>query len=266
MAKVQFVTPDGAAQIEAPTCGGGRIQSRAYFNKEADPLHLQVHALTAGTVLNAGSLETDTLVYVWMGAVIVQGVRLVERSSLIVECGAFAEMSAVDNATTLLFFTPKGQRPGERSAPRLRLLPRERVPCNRDLGSQGLAGGALHADASPSSCHLWLHENDFYVGGNPVAVHSHSEDEIIFVRDGELRVGPRGYGPGTALAIAANTKYGFEVGPAGLSFVNFRAAAPTYMSSDGAYSMDEAEFWRSQTGRPEYLELPGGNFERGNYD
>ena len=66
MAKVQFVTPDGAAQIEAPTCGGGRIQSRAYFNKEADPLHLQVHELTADTVLNAGSLETDTLVYVWM--------------------------------------------------------------------------------------------------------------------------------------------------------------------------------------------------------
>jgi hypothetical protein len=101
-----------------------------------------------------------------------------------------------------------------------------------------------------------LHENDFYVGGNPVAVHSHTEDEIIFVREGELRVGNRGYGPGTALAVAANTKYGFQVGPAGLSFVNFRASAPTYKSSDGTHSMDEAEFWRSQTGRPEYLDLP----------
>ncbi len=256
MAKVQFVTPDAAALIEVPSSGDARIQSRAYFNKEADPLHLQVHELTADTVLNAGSPETDTLVYVWMGAVVVQGVRLAERSSLIVERGASAAISAVDNAAKLLFFTPKKPRPGEQTAPRLRLLPRERVPCNRDLGGQGLAGGALHADASPSSCHLWLHENDFYVGGNPVAVHSHSEDEIIFVREGGLRVGNRTYGPGTALAVAANTNYGFHVGPAGLSFVNFRASAPTYKSSDGTYSMDEAEFWRSQTGRPEYLELP----------
>jgi len=258
MTKIQFVTHEKAAPIEAPPYGRGQIQSRAYFNRETDPLRLQLHELTADTVLKVGSPGTDTLVYVWMGAVAVQGVRLAERSSLIVECGAFAELSAVDNAATVLFFTPKGQRSGERTAPRLRLLPRERVPCSRDLGGQGLAGGALHADASPASCHLWLHENDFYVGGNPVATHSHSEDEIIFVRDGELRVGNRGYGPGTALAIAANTKYGFHVGPTGLSFVNFRASAPTYKSADGTLSMDEAEFWRSQTGPPEYVELPAG--------
>jgi hypothetical protein len=258
MAKVQFVTRDQAAPTEPPECGRGRIQSRAYFAKEADPLHLQIHELAPDTVLNVASAGIDTLIYVWIGAVSVQGIRLDERSSLIVEGGAFAEMSAVDAAATLLFFTSKTQRAGERSTPGLRLLPSERVPRNRDLGGQGLAGGALHADASPSCCHLWLHENDFYVGGNPVAVHSHSEDEIIFVRDGELRVGNRAYGRGAALAIEANTKYGFEVGPAGLSFVNFRASAPTYTSSDGTHSMDEAEFWRSQTGPPEYLELPPG--------
>jgi hypothetical protein len=258
MANVQFVTHEKAAPIQAPACGRGQIESRAYFDKEADPLHLHVHELTADAALNVGSPATEILIYVWMGTVVVQGVRLAERSSLIVERGAHAEINAVDKAATLLFFTPRKQRTGEQSAPRLRLLPRERVPCNRDLGGQGLAGGALHADASPSSCHLWLHENDFYVGGNPVAVHSHSEDEIIFVRDGELRVGNRNYGPGTALAVAANTKYGFHVGPAGLSFVNFRASAPTYKSADGTHSMDEAEFWRSQTGQPEYLELPSG--------
>jgi len=258
MARVQFVTRERAAPIEAPTCVRGQIHSRAYFDKQADPLHLRVHELTADTVLNVGSAGTETLVYVWTGATAVQGVRLAERSSLIVDRGAVAQMSTADGAATLLLFTAKKQRPGGRTVPRLRLLPSARVPCNRDLGGQGLAGGALHADASPSSSHLWFHENDFYVGGNPVAVHSHSEDEIIFVRDGELRVGNRAYGPGAALAIAANTKYGFHAGPAGLSFVNFRAAAPTYRSADGAHSMDEAEFWRSQTGRPEYLELPSG--------
>jgi hypothetical protein len=258
MAKVQFVTHQKAAPIEAPMCARGQVRSRAYFNRETEPLRLQLHELTADAVLHVESLATDTLIYVWIGAVVVQGVRLAERSSLIVDCGGSAGLRAVDNAATLLCFTPKRPWPGERAAPRLRLLPRERVPSNRDLGGQGLAGGALHADASPLSCHLWLHENDFHIGGTPVAVHSHSEDEIIFVREGELCAGDRAYGPGTALAVAANTKYGFNVGPAGLSFVNFRASAPTYRSADGTHSMDEAEFWRSQTGRPEYLELPAG--------
>jgi hypothetical protein len=262
MAKVQFVTQENAARIEAPPCGRGQIQSRAYFKEATDPLHLQVHQLTADAVLNVSSLATDTLVYVWTGAVVVQGVRLGERSSLIMERGASTELSAVDGVATLLFFTPKERSgevvPHDGAAPHLRLLPSERVPRNADLGGQGLAGGALHADASDISRHLWLHENDFHVGDTPVAVHSHSEDEIIFVRDGELRVGNRHYGPGAALAVAAHTKYGFQVGPNGLSFVNFRASAPTYTSDDGKHSMDEAEFWRSQTGRPEYMDFPTG--------
>jgi hypothetical protein len=255
MAKVQFVTHDQAAQIEAPRCARGQIESRAYFKQAADPLHLRMHRLTADAVLRIERPATDTLLYVWKGAVVAHGVHLGERSSLIVERGALAELCAVAGPATLLLFSPKEEPRRERGAPHLRLLPRERVPCNRDLAGQGFAGGALHADASAVSCHLWLHENDFYVGGDPVAVHSHSEDEIIFVRDGALCVGNRAYGPGTALAIAANTKYGFDVGPTGLSFVNFRAAAPTYMSADGAHSMNEAEFWRSQTGRPEYIEI-----------
>ncbi len=261
MAKVQFVTQESAAPIEAPP-GRGQIQSRGYFMEETDPLHLRVHHLTANAALNVRSLATDTLVYVWVGAVVVAGVRLGERSSLIMERGASTELCAVDGAATLLFFTPKERSGGvaayEGAASHLRLLPTERVPRNPDLGGQGLAGGALHADASATSRHLWLHENDFHVGDTPVAVHSHSEDEIIFVRDGELRVGNRHYGPGAALAVAAHTKYGFQVGPNGLSFVNFRASAPTYTSHDGQHSMDEAEFWRSQTGRPEYMDFPSG--------
>lgn len=255
MAKVQFVTYEKAVPLEYPEGGRGDVQSRAYFNKQTDPLHLYVDHLGADAALNVPPRATDTLVYVWTGAVAVRGVRLGERSSLIMQQGAAAEITPLDGNAALLFFSLKEPRRAEHAGAQIRLLPRERVPCNRDLGGQGMAGGALHADASDPSCHLWLHENDFYIGLSPVAVHSHSEDEIIFVRDGELRVGNHHYGPGAALAIAANTKYGFQVGPSGLSFVNFRGSAPTYTSHDGKLSMDEAEFWRSETGRPEYLEL-----------
>jgi hypothetical protein len=258
MARIQFVTFEKAAEIDSPAGGTGQIRSLAYFDKQTDPLHLYVHRLGPDVALNVRCAAADTLVYVWTGAVVVQGVRLGERSSLILEQDASTRIGAVEGDASLLFFSSKEPRRTERAGHHIHLLPRERVPCNWDLSSQGFAGGALHADASDSSCRLWLHENDFYIGGSPVAVHSHSEDEIIFVREGELRVGNRRYGPGTALAIAANAKYGFQVGPGGLSFVNFRAAAPTYMSHDGKHSMDEADFWRSQTGRPEYIDLPAG--------
>lgn len=84
-------------------------------------------------------------------------------------------------------------------------------------------------------------------------LHSHSEDEVIFVRAGSVRLGNRLYAPGTALAIAANTVYGFFSGPDGLSFVNFRGTSPTYKTADGSMVLDEAELWRNAVGRPDYL-------------
>jgi hypothetical protein len=89
------------------------------------------------------------------------------------------------------------------------------------------------------------------------AVHSHSEDEVIFVHTGSIRLGNKIYGPGTALAIAADTKYGFFSGPDGLGFVNFRGTSPTYTSGDGKTVMDEADLWRGLLGAPEYL-TPAG--------
>lgn len=112
---------------------------------------------------------------------------------------------------------------------------------------------ALHADARCPTCELWLHENDFFAANEETALHSHSEDEVIFVRGGSIRLGKRLCGPGTALAIAANTKYGFRSGPDGLSFVNFRGTSPTYRSADGALVLDEAELWRTKVGVPHYL-------------
>jgi hypothetical protein len=61
------------------------------------------------------------------------------------------------------------------------------------------------------------------------------------------------YGPGTALAVAAHTRYGFYAGPDGLSFVNFRGTSPTYASADGTIILDEAKLWRETVGKPEYV-------------
>lgn len=249
MPKVRLATYESARPI-----GTGPIESRAYFDGPKDALHLTVHRLGHSATLSMERLPTDAMAYVWKGAAGVAGTRLAERSSMIVGQGASIAIAALDGPATILLFSlrePAGPD-GDRA---VHLLPNERVPRNPDLGGQGTTGGALHADASEAACHLWMHENDFYAGGQEVAVHSHSEDEIIFVRDGAIRLGNRLYGPGAALAIAAGTKYGFHVGPDGLSFVNFRAASPTYATADGSHSMDEGAFWRAETGVPHHLVL-----------
>jgi quercetin dioxygenase-like cupin family protein len=52
--------------------------------------------------------------------------------------------------------------------------------------------------------------------------HAHTEDEIIYVLAGELRVGRRVLPAGSALFIEKNTLYTFAAGPAGCTFLNFR--------------------------------------------
>jgi Mannose-6-phosphate isomerase len=54
------------------------------------------------------------------------------------------------------------------------------------------------------------------------SVHAHHHDEIIYVVDGEMRVGNRTLKPGSSIFIAGETFYSFETGPEGLQFLNFR--------------------------------------------
>lgn len=55
-----------------------------------------------------------------------------------------------------------------------------------------------------------------------VALHSHDEDEIIYVLDGEMILGKQSLRKGSSLFVAAKTRYGFRVGPEGVKFLNFR--------------------------------------------
>lgn len=55
-----------------------------------------------------------------------------------------------------------------------------------------------------------------------IQLHAHDEDEIIFVREGEILLGNNVYGPGTSIFVAGHTLYGFSAGPNGLQILNFR--------------------------------------------
>jgi hypothetical protein len=256
MAKVSIATVDKAAQVPSPK-GAGAVASRALFAGPGQPIHLRVHELGAGASLEFVAGAAEIALFVWKGSLVAGGTVLAEKSSAVIEGTMSLRVVAGPAGAEVLAFNLGAAEKNGRSGGHVHLLPRDRVPCTEALGGNEGIGGALHADAQCPTCSVWLHENSYAMADKETAVHSHSEDEVIFVHTGSIRLGNRIYGPGTALAIAAGTKYGFFSGPDGLGFVNFRGTSPTYTSGDGKTVMDEAELWRGLLGAPEYLEPVG---------
>ncbi len=248
MAKVAIRTLD---QTEADSEDG--VQCRAFFDGEADPLHLNCYEIADGASLRLDAGAAELCFFVWRGSAATGETVLDEQASGIVEPGGSIEIAGREGGATVLVFNQQDQSLAPRGKGRVMLLPADRVPRTFAMGGNEGVGGALHADAHDPTPNVWLHENEFNEPDKETVLHSHSEDEIIFVRKGGIRLGNRTYPAGTALFIAADTKYGFHSGPEGLGFVNFRVSSPTYTSADGSMVLDEAELWVNAVGKPEYV-------------
>lgn len=261
MARISVMTLDKAPPAGAvPGCTGA-ASALACFAGLAQPLHLHVHEIAPGETLHVAESAVDRLAYVWRGSVEAAGCRLDAGSSLIVEHGRTLDITGGSAPSQVLTFAA-AQPPAEaRPGGHIHLLPAGRVArMAEEAAASGVSGG-MHFDAACPTCELWLHENHFPGMAAPTAedqargVHSHSEDEIIFVTDGAIRLGGRLHGPGTALAIAADTLYGFTAGPEGLSFVNFRAGTPGDIRFASGGAISETGYWREHAGRPDYIEV-----------
>ena len=71
--------------------------------------------------------------------------------------------------------------------------------------------------------------------GLEVSTHAHADDEVVYVVEGELRVGRRVCGPGSSMFIPGNTLYGFRAGPDGCRYLNFRAQADSTYFTKGDF-------------------------------
>lgn len=238
----------------------GNVETRACVAGEGRPLHLHHHAIAPGQVLTIGPRGVDCLAYVWQGAVGAGGHVLPAGSSLIVEHGQALDIRAADgSAAQVLTFTASAPPAHPRAGGHVHLLPAGWVPKSADMGGGGNVGGGMHADAACDTCEIWLHENHFPAmepltpEAQARGVHSHSEDEIIFVTHGSIRLGNRLFGAGTALAIAGDTLYSLSAGPEGMSFINFRAGTPSDIRFASGMTMSETGYWRERLPRPDYL-------------
>ena len=258
MAKVSVVALD-AVPID-DRAAFGQIETRAIFNREKDPIHLHSHRLKLGDVLHIAG-ATDCVVFIWQGDVRVGERPLAAGSSVIVEHGSAIDITGSAESSLLLTFAARQRASNAKRGGHVHLLPNENVPrFEAAVETAASVGGGLHADSSCPTCSVWLHENKFPppLADAPavkpgVGIHSHTEDEIIFVTAGAIRLGARLHGPGTAVAIAANTLYSFTPGPNGLSFINFRADAPDDIHFQNGSTMDEVGYWRGRLGTPQYL-------------
>lgn len=262
MARVSIVPPEKTVIVAASNLYSGNGEMRKYIDGERDPIHVYVHSLTRGAALRIAPTVSDCVAYVWHGEVTAGDRALASGSSLVVERDATLELvSTVDNSQ-LVTFSASMQSTKARAGGHVHLLPNEHVPRFGNIATGSALSGGLHADAMCPTCAVWLHENSF---APPAAdaprvdaeagIHSHAEDEVIFVTGGHMRLGSRLYGPGTALAIAASTMYSFTTGPDGLSFINFRPGLPHDIQFKNGRSMDEVGYWRERVAAPQPISL-----------
>ena len=248
MAKVAVRTAEQARQLESG--------AREYFG-EGHSIRLRSERLASGERLSLGSAAVDRMIYVQAGEVAVGACTLPAGSAIILERGSAAAVEGAAQASSLLVFEAGSPSTNQRPGGHVHLLPGDRVPGIANLSASGVSG-AIFADGACPTCEVWLHENRFppmreAPADRQAGVHSHEEDEIIFITAGQMRLGQKLVGPGTAIAIAADTLYSFLPGPEGLTFINFRAGRPGLIHFADGRTVDEIAVWRG-TDRPlEYI-------------
>lgn len=77
----------------------------------------------------------------------------------------------------------------------------------------------------------WIHVNSL-PAGTVFETHSHDQDEVAYIIEGELDLGDGARGPGTVIYVERHTEYGFTVGPKGVRFLNIRTG-PAHTFRDG---------------------------------
>ena len=256
MARIAIGTPAKARPAQPPP---GVAESLAWFDGPADPIHCHVDWLTGGAQALFGPATADCAIYVWQGSAHAGEVELPEGSSLVIERGAAQALVAGPHGARLVRYATNPAHQPARAGGHVHLLPEPAIPRFAPPPGQKGASGGLHADATCPTCAVWLHENALpgVEGADARAVaergvHAHSEDEIIFVTHGAMRLGDRLFGPGTALAIAADTFYSFTPGPDGVRFINFRPGAPAAFRMKSGGTFDEAGYWRDRVSSPRY--------------
>jgi len=203
------------------------IESRAVIVGDDRPIQFWVHEARPGAEISWDHPADDHLLFVQSGEVR-DGDKIVGADEVyIVEHGARSTLRAGERGAELAhFFRIDGAPP--RSGGHVHALDRAKIRVGSDPTIPGITI-TLFADATCPTCQVWLHGTIFTTPGFKAWPHSHTEDEVIYIVGGEMRLGTTLLKPGTAVAIDTDTVYSFEAGPEGLHFINYRVGEPIHV-------------------------------------
>jgi hypothetical protein len=236
-------------ETSSPEAEGVAVQ--AVIQGSGDPVHVHQYRVPAGARASWPNAGRGMIAYVYSGVVEVAGTLLRAGSIFTLEHNASAAAIAREDAHIVTFGVSEACSAGpEGDGGHLHILTAEAVPRLLAAFDGGKVGNALLADATCPTCSLWLHESILESDGE-VPLHSHSEDEVILIIDGDMLIGNRLCGPGTVLAINRNTLYSLKAGKSGATFINFRPASPTYLPFDKSREpVDEAKYHLARMPHP----------------
>ena len=87
----------------------------------------------------------------------------------------------------------------------------------------------------------WIHIESLEPG-HVAQPHAHSQDEVIYITEGEITLGDRTCGPGTVIFLERDTEYGFTVSANGVRFLIIRPGLATAIR--GGKTMDLRDYYR----------------------
>lgn len=200
-------------------------------------LFLAVSQLADGATLRFGADHGDDALVVLEGELAVDGRVCPSGGAIIVESGVPIEVRAI-GTTTIAHYGPNEATP----------------PSDGMYGPPAAEGHHIHvvgdkgwfyatddenyrsvwwADSRCPTCRISVFQVDHLTTGRREIAHHHTQDEIIYVYKGELRMGARVYPAGTAISIPANMRYALSGGDDVYSFLNYRRDASTIHFADG---------------------------------
>ncbi len=239
--KLTAIAREDAAPSHAHPMGhtSRGIEDARLLTPPAHPLWLVDLVLADGGRLEWGTDHGDEAVYVLEGSAGIGGRTCPTGGAAVVEAGVATTLVAEGNLHVAHF----GSRhaPGDPGHTVHVFGPRGQWLSGRLEGVRA----TWFTDATCPTCRaaFFVVESPEQFRGPP---HSHSQDEVIYLVGGGVRMGAHQYGAGTALSIPANVRYAFDGLPEGHRFLNFRADV-SYQTNAGAEPLLETAGAREGT-------------------
>jgi hypothetical protein len=219
---------------------------RGAFRAKTADLHdyslwaLNAH-LSPGTEVSWSGAHGDEVVAILSGRVEVNGITVPTLGTVIVEAGTDLTMRALED-TEVMHYGPTDPAPpvaGPFGPAMARSTEDAGVHLHSEMGRENRTmqlgderlDSMFHADSTCPTCRATLLR---VIARGPMTFpsHHHSEDELIYVRDGGFRVGPLEAKPGMLLAVPAGRRYGIRSGGP-FDFLNYRRDVSTIVTTPG---------------------------------